>query len=187
MTEPGKKINVELLVREQQPKLRSFIRKHVSSAEDAEDILQDVFYQLVKTIDANLSPIEQVSAWLFRVARNMIINKGKKKREVEMPFSEEDEGQVLEEFSNILFGEPSPTPEMVYFRSMVWKELERGLSELPTEQREAFELTEIEGMPVKEVAISLNIPLNTLLSRKHYAVKQLRKKLYGLYKDIMFY
>ena len=181
-------INVEQLVREQQPMLQSFIRKRVSNIEDAEDILQDVFYQLVKTIDKNLTPIEQVSAWLYRVARNTIINRGKKKREVEMPsLSSDDEGLVLEELSEILFGAPSPTPEMVYLRSLVWKELEVGLSSLPKEQREAFELTEIDGLPVKEVASSLNIPLNTLLSRKHYAVKYLRKQLYTLYKDIMFY
>lgn len=188
MTEPGKKIDVDQLVREQQPRLRSFIQKRVSNTEDAEDILQDVFYQLVRTIDANLTPIEQVSAWLYRVARNVIINKGKKKREVAMPLlSHDDEGEILEEFSDILFGERSPTPELVYLRSLVWKELESGLSELPIEQREAFELTEIERMPVKEVAMSLDIPLNTLLSRKHYAVKHLRKRLYTLYKDIMFY
>ncbi len=181
-------IDVDRIVREQRPILQSFIRKRVSNLEDAEDILQDVFYQLVKTMDANLNPIEQVSAWLYRVARNTIINKGKKRREVEMPsVSREEEGEVLEEFSEILFGGDSPTPDIVYLRSLVWKELEDSLSQLPTEQREAFELTEIEGFPVKDVAVSLGIPVNTLLSRKHYAVKHLRKQLYTLYKDIMFY
>lgn len=180
--------DVARLVNEHQSILKSFIRKRVSTEEDAEDILQDVFYQLVKTVESNLNTIEQVTAWLYRVARNTIINKNKKKREVELPVSAySDEGQVLEEFSDILFSEDNPTPETEYLRSMVWKELESALSELPLEQREAFELTEIEGLPVKEIALSMNIPLNTFLSRKHYAVKYLRKRLYVLYKEIMFY
>jgi len=182
------KANVEQLVKEHQPRLQSFIRKRVSNSEDAKDILQDVFYQLVKTVESNISPIEQVTAWLYRVARNTIINKGRKKREEALPASRYDEeGNVLEAFSDILFNDDSPTPEAEYMRSLVWKELEAALSELPPEQREAFELTELEGLPVKEVAKTMNIPVNTLLSRKHYAVKYLRKRLYGLYKDLMEY
>lgn len=180
--------DVDRLVREHQPVLKSFIQKRVANVEDAEDILQDVFYQLVRTVEVNLTPIEQVTAWLFRVARNTIINKGKKKREVEMSnVAQDEEGELLEEFSEILFSERSPTPETIYLRSLVWIELETALSSLPREQREAFELTELEGLPAKEVAASLNISLNTFLSRKHYAVKHLRKQMQSLYRDIMFY
>lgn len=182
------KANVEQLVKEHQPRLKSFIRKRVANSEDAEDILQDVFYQLIKTVENNISPIEQVTAWLYRVARNAIINKGRKKREEALPASRyDDEGNVLEAFSEILFNDDDPTPETEYMRSLVWKELEAALSELPQEQREAFELTELEGLPVKEVAKTMDVPLNTLLSRKHYAVKYLRTRLYGLYKDLMEY
>jgi len=181
------KENVEKLIKEHQPQLKSFIRKRVSNKEDAEDILQDVFYQLIKaTEDEDSDPIEQVTSWLYRVARNTIINKGKKKQEEELPILGYDgEENVLEEFSEILFNDNNPTPETEYLRSLVWQELETALSELPQEQREAFELTELDGLPVKEVATIINIPVNTLLSRKHYAVKRLRKRLENLYNDIL--
>ncbi|MBL7736541.1 MAG: sigma-70 family RNA polymerase sigma factor [Chitinophagaceae bacterium] len=182
------KPDVERLVKEHQSRLRSFIGKRVSNKEDAEDILQDVFYQLIKTVESNISPIEQVAAWLYRVARNTIINKSRKKREEEWPVPRyDDEGNALEAFSEILFSDDSPGAETEYMRSLVWKELEAALSELPPEQREAFELTELEGLPVKEVAKTINAPVNTLLSRKHYAVKHLRKRLYDLYNDLMNY
>lgn len=188
MNEQPQNEDVGKIIKEYQPLLKSFIRKRVSSKEDAEDILQDVFYQLIKTVDSTLNPIEQIASWLYRVARNTIINKGKKKQEEELPVSGYDEdGSILKEFSEVLFNDDNPTPETEYLRSLVWKELETALSELPIEQREAFELTEIEGLPVKEVAEIMDISVNTLLSRKHYAVKHLRKKLEGLYKDIIYY
>lgn len=180
--------NVENLVREYQPQLRSFIRKRVSNEEDAEDILQDVFYQLIKTVENTANPIEQVAAWLYRVARNTIINKNKKKQEEDFPVSGyDDEGNILKDFSEILFNDDNPTPETEYLRSLVWQEVETALSELPPEQREAFVFMEMDGLSAKEVAGSMNIPVNTLLSRKHYAVIFLRKRLEGLYKDIIGY
>ena len=182
------KEGVEKLIKEHQPQLKSFIRKRVSNKEDAEDILQDVFYQFIKATEDedSVNPIEQVTSWLYRVARNTIINKGKKKREEELPILGYDgEENVLEEFSEILFNENNPTPETEYLRSLVRKELEIALSELPPEQREAFELTELDGLPVKEVAKIINVPANTLLSRKHYAVMHLRKRLENLYNDIL--
>lgn len=187
MGQQPEKDNVESLIKEYQPQLKSFIRKRVSNKEDAEDILQDVFYQLVKTVESAVNPIEQVAAWLYRVARNTIINKGKKKQEDELPASGYDEDEsILTDFSEILFNDDNPTPETEYLRSLVWHELEAALSELPPEQREVFELTEIDGLPVKEVAEATGVPVNTLLSRKHYAVKFLRKRLEKLYKDIIY-
>lgn len=182
-----KKENIDSLVNEYQPRIKSFIKKRVTNKEDAEDILQDVFYQLVRTVEDAVEPIQQVAAWLYRVARNTIINKGKKKQEEEFPTSEYDEdGNILKDFSEILFNDDNPTPETEYLSSLVWEQLEEALSELPPEQREAFELTEIEGIPAKEVAQTVGVSVNTLLSRKHYAVKFLRKRLQNLYDDIMY-
>jgi RNA polymerase sigma factor (sigma-70 family) len=180
--------NLETLIAEYQPQITSFIRNRVVNREDAEDILQDVFYQLVKTISAALNPIENISAWLYRVVRNTIINHGIKKRETGFPVYQNDESdnEILSDFSEILFSnEQYPSPEMEYLRSLVWIELENALAELPPEQRDIFELTELDGIPVKEISKTTGIAVNTLLSRKHYAVKYLRKRLVGLYKEIV--
>jgi len=145
MNESANKQDVGQLIVEHRPKLKAFIRKRVRNSEDAEDILQDVFYQFIKTVENSMNPIEQVSAWLYSVARNLIINSGIKKREVEMPVyrSDETDDEALSEFSEILFSnEVSPSPETDYLRSLVWIELENALAELPPEQREIFELTE---------------------------------------------
>ena len=182
--------NVEQIITEHQPRLISFIRKRVPNKEDAEDILQDVFFQLIKTVEGALNPIEQVTAWLYRVARNTIINKDKKKQEEELPVSQYDEDEgILQEFSEFLFDDENAvaTPETEYLRSLVWQELEVALSELPPEQREAFELMELDGLSAKEIAESIGVSVNTLLSRKHYAVKHLRRRLKGLYKEIFYY
>ena len=138
-----------------------------------------------------MNPIEQVSAWLYRVAQNLIINRGAKKREVEMPVfrSNQSDDEMLNDISEILFCDatsPSPSPETEYLRSLFWVELENALSELPTEQREIFELTELDGLPVKEISKTTGVALNTLLSRKHYAVKHLRKRLAALYNDLIY-
>lgn len=185
------KDNLEKLIVEYQPQLKSFIRRRVDNTEEVEDILQDVFYQLVKTVNTAINPtIEQVAAWLYRVARNTIINHGVKKREEAMPVCRNDENddEMLKDFSEALFSnETSPSPEMEYLRSLVWEELETAFAELPPEQREIFELTELDGIPVKEIARAINIPVNTLLSRKHYAVLHLRKRMKQLYEDIVCY
>jgi RNA polymerase sigma factor (sigma-70 family) len=192
-----KKVNKQLseqqdvgrLIKEYRPQLKSFIRKRVSNKEDADDILQDVFYRFVQTLDDAVNPIEQVSAWLYRVARNLIINKGIKKREEEMPVyrGDENDDELLKDFSEILFGKEIPSsPETEYLRSLVWTELENALAELPPGQREIFELTELDGIPVKEISATTGVAVNTLLSRKHYAVKHLRKRLAGLYNDIIY-
>ena len=180
--------DVEKLIAEYQPQLKSFIRNRVAVKEDAEDILQDVFYQLVKTINIALNPIENVSAWLYCVARNKIINHGTKKREEELTFyqSDKSDNEILQDFSEVLFSnETSPSPETEYLRSLVWAELENALAELPPEQREIYEMTEFDRIPVKEISQTTGIAVNTLLSRKHYAVLHLRKRMRQLYEDII--
>jgi len=180
--------NLETLIAEYQPQITYFIRNRVVNREDAEDILQDVFYQFIKTVQAALNPIEQVSAWLYQVTRNTIINQGTKKRETGFPVYQNDESdnEILSDFSEILFSnEQYPSPEMEYLRSLVWIELENALAELPPEQRDIFELTELDGIPVKEISKTTGIAVNTLLSRKHYAVKYLRKRMRLLYEDII--
>ena len=167
----GHEGDVERLIEEHQPQLKAFIHRRVSSKEDAEDILQ-------------------VTSWLYRVTRNTIINKGKKKSEEEWPVSAyAEEESVLSEFSEVLFANDdlAPSPETEYMRSLVWQELEAALGELPAEQRTVFELMELEGLSVKEVAEATGASANTVLSRKHYAVKHLRKRLEGLYNDILTY
>ncbi|MDR3227461.1 MAG: RNA polymerase sigma factor [Prevotellaceae bacterium] len=185
--EKNEKKTVETLVAEYQPQLKAFIRKRVSNKQDADDILQEVFYQLAKA-DSLLKPIEQVSAWLYKVARNQIINHRKKKREYELPiFDSDEETDIMEEFSKILFdnSDLSDSPEMEYLKSLVWKELEDALLELPVEQCEVFEQTELLGFSLKEVSQRTGVSVNTLLSRKHYAVVHLRKRLKELYYDII--
>ena len=182
------KQNAEKLIEKHQPELKAFIRKRVPNKEDADDILQDVFFQLIKTIDNAIDPIERVSAWLYRVARNLIINKGIKKHEEELPtyYDEETGSSELKDFSEVLFGNNDTSPESEYLRSLVWTELENALAELPPEQREIFEITELDGIPVKEISETTGVAVNTLLSRKHYAVKYLRKRLSGLYYDLIY-
>ncbi len=173
------------IFRKYQAQLKDFINKRVSSREDSEDILQNVFYQFMKS-DQEENPIEQIAAWLYSVARNQIIDRSRKRREEEMPYlsTNEDDGTFLKELSELMPDEDQ-SPEMDFIRSTVWEELEHALLELPDEQRTVFELTELEGIPFKEITESTGIPVNTLISRKRYAVLFLRKRLYNLYEDIL--
>lgn len=181
--------DLDRLIVEHQPRLKSFIRKRVTNKEDADDILQDVFYQFITYMDGAVSPIYELSAWLNRVAQNVIINKSKKKKEDSLPDFQDTEYEesLFKDFSDILFGteEASPSPEIEYLRSLVWIELESALEELPAEQREVFEQTELEGLSVKEIAAALGVSVNTVLSRKRYAVLHLRKRLAELYNDLI--
>ena len=180
--------HVDKLYEKYQPRLRNYIKKHVDNESDMEDILQDIFYQLIKTVDNTLNPIEHVSAWLYKVARNTIINKRNKKKEKELVVYQEDKGadSILSDFSEVLFNnDSSPSPEMEYLSSLVWTELENALSELPIEQQEVFRQTELYGVPIKDISQDTGVPVNTLLSRKHYAVLHLRKKLSDLYEAII--
>jgi RNA polymerase sigma factor (sigma-70 family) len=165
-----------------EPRLRKFIRRRVADPRDAEDILQDVFYELVEA-NRLLMPIEHMTAWLYRVARNRITDLFRKKKPVS--FSDtaiaEEEGEVLR-FEDLL---PSPDagPEALYVRNALLDELELALDELPREQREVFVAHELEGRSFKELAAETGVSVNTLLSRKHYAVLHLRERLRTIYEE----
>ena len=170
-------------VERERVRLRNFIRRRVPDAGDAEDILQDVFFELVAAYRL-MKPIEQVGAWLFRVARNRITDLFRKRKPealVKEPVEVGDDGelQALEE----LLPSPDAGPEAAYARTVLLDELEDALEELPAEQREVFIAHEIEGLSFKELAAKSGLSVNTLLSRKHYAVIHLRERLREIYDE----
>jgi RNA polymerase sigma factor (sigma-70 family) len=165
-------------------RLLYFIRSKVNRIEDAEDILQDVFCQLSR-VNYLINPIENISAWLYRAARNKIIDHYKKKKDEPLPaLYDEEDLYIIDEITNIIYGEET-TPETEALRSLVLEEIYAAINGLPKEQREVFEMTELLGFSVKETAEKTRTPVNTVLSRKHYAVKFLRKRLKELYDDVM--
>jgi RNA polymerase sigma factor (sigma-70 family) len=164
------------IFRREQGRLRSFVRRRVADEGDAEDILQDVFYELVEAYRL-MKPVEQAGAWLFRVARNRIIDLFRKKRPVLL-----DDGDFsIEE----MLPSPDAGPEAAFARSLLWEELEDALEELPEEQRDVFIAHEIDGRSFKEIAAETGVPVNTLLSRKRYAVLHLRERLKEINEEIM--
>jgi RNA polymerase sigma factor (sigma-70 family) len=176
-------LRISEVVEREQSRLRRFIRRRVADPRDAEDILQDVFYELVEA-NRLLMPIEHVTGWLFRVARNRITDLFRKKKP--QGFSESaaaDEEDDLLRVEDLL---PSPDagPEAVYARNVLLDELEVAFGELPEEQREAFVAHELEGRSFKEMAAATGVSVNTLLSRKRYAVRHLRERLQSLYDEI---
>ncbi|AEF82819.1 RNA polymerase sigma factor [Leadbettera azotonutricia] len=179
--------NITAVFNTYRERLTNFIRKRVSSLEDTEDILQDVFYQFTR-MDSIENPVEQTAAWLYRVARNRIINHQNKKHDAEMPVYYDDDSDdddfVFQDIADVVF-DTEVTPETEYLRSMIYDEVKTALAELPQEQREVFELSEYSDYSVKEIAEKTHTPINTVLSRKHYAVLHLRKRLKELYADIM--
>ncbi len=147
---------------------------------DAEDILQDVFYQLVSSFSVT-EPVERLTSWLFTVAKNKIIDWYRKRRPQSLPVDAEVDGPLnLEE---ILF-DPAQNPDEIYARSLFWTELADALDDLPESQREVFVLHELEGKSFKEIAETTGEPINTLLSRKRYAVIFLRDRLRDLYDEL---
>jgi RNA polymerase sigma factor (sigma-70 family) len=171
----------EVVTREQS-RLRDFIRRRVPDLRDAEDILQDVFYELVEA-NRLLMPIEHVNGWLFRVARNRIIDFFRKKKAERFSDTaaadEDDERLPLEE----VLPSPDAGPEALYARNVLLEELELAIGELPEEQREVFVAHEMEGRSFKEIAAKTGVSVNTLLSRKHYAVRRLRERLQRIYDE----
>jgi len=180
----AKNKTVSDIVNTYQRQLKAFIAKRVASKQDTEDILQDVFYQLSK-VDWETNPVQQVSAWLYSVARSRIIDHSRKHQEESMPYLKDNdqEGTLVKELTEILLSEES-TPEMDLIRSLIWEELDIALAKLPEEQKVVFELTELQGFSFKEISESTGIPVNTLLSRKRYAVLYLRKQLFHLYEEL---
>jgi RNA polymerase sigma factor (sigma-70 family) len=172
------------VVKQEQSRLRNFIRRRVPDSRDAEDILQDVFYELVEA-NRLLMPIGHVTGWLFRVARNRIIDLFRKtKPDAFSDATVEDEGGELLQIEDLL---PSPDagPEALYARGVLLDELELALEELPDEQREVFVAHELEGLSFKEIAAETGVSVDTLLSRKRYAVLHLRERLQSIYDEFM--
>jgi len=170
-------------------RLRNFIRRRVPDREDAEDVLQDVFYELVEAYRL-MKPVEQVTAWLFGVARNRITdlfrrNQRKQKREALRSdpalatMAEDREVLQLEE----LLPSPDAGPDALYARGVLLEEMDAALDELPEEQREVFIAHELLGQSFKEIATRTGVSLNTLLSRKHYAVLHLRERLQAIHDE----
>jgi len=162
--------------------LFGFVRGRVKSTEDAEDILQDVWYQLSKL--NNIAELENVSGWLYEVARNKITDKSRKKTSLALEdYSyENDDGEF--NFKEILLMDDSNNPELGFFKELFWKEFQTALDELPTNQREVFLLNEMEDMTLQQIADQQGENLKTIISRKGYAVKHLRNKLNYLYKEL---
>jgi RNA polymerase sigma factor (sigma-70 family) len=171
-------------VERDQAKLRNFIRRRVADPGDAEDILQDVFYELVEAYRV-MQPIEQVTAWLYRVARNRITDLLRKKR----PDQLRSESAPSEDGEPLLLRDLLPSqdagPEAAYARSVLLEELADALEELPEEQRAVFIAHEIEGYSFKEIAAQTGVGVKTLLSRKHYAVLHLRQRLQAIYAEFV--
>jgi RNA polymerase sigma factor (sigma-70 family) len=182
MTEQDRQIS-EVIV-EERTRLRNFIRKRVPNEADVEDLLQEVFYELVEA-NRLLMPIEHVTGWLFRVARNRITDLFRKKRpEIFSDAALEDENGELLQIEDLL---PSPDagPEAIYVRNLLLDELELALDELPDEQRDVFVAHEVEGRSFKELSAESGLNVNTLLSRKRYAVLHLRERLHSIHDEFM--
>lgn len=158
--------------------LLGFIRKRVSSDADAEDILQDVWYQLSSII--NSQPVEQIGAWLYRVARNKIIDKHRKKTET--PWVDEGEEEELSGFYYSTL-KTEDNPETKYQDRIFWQQLYSALDELPAEQKDVFIWHELDDIPFAEIAMRTGEPVGKLISRKHYAVLHLRKRLRIFYNE----
>lgn len=170
------------VIAEQGSRLRSFIRRRVANAADVEDLLQEVFLELVEA-NRLLMPIEYVTGWLYRVARNRITDLFRKKRPATFTdvAIEDDEGELLQ--LDELLPSPDAGPEALFLRRLLLDELKSALSELPADQREVFVAQEMEGRSFKELSAETGVNLNTLLARKRYAVLALRKRLQRVHED----
>jgi RNA polymerase sigma factor (sigma-70 family) len=156
-------------------RLRNFIRKSVPNTGDAEDILQDVFYEFVSAYRLP-EPLEQVGAWLYRVARNRIIDRFRKqKQEVALDQQEDEDGQWLEAILSI----ENETPATLYEKKQIIEQVVTALNQLPGEQRQVFIAHELDGKSFKQIAAETGVPINTLLARKRYAVAYLRAQLHS--------
>jgi RNA polymerase sigma factor (sigma-70 family) len=172
------------IVAEQRTRLRNFIRRRVPDPSDAEDIVQEVFYELVEA-NRLLMPIEHVTGWLYRVARNRIIDLFRKKKPERFSDAaiENEDGEILQ--VEDLLPSPDAGPEALYMRSVLLDELELAIEALPEEQREVFIAHEIDGRSFKEMSAETGISMSTLLSRKRYAILHLRERLQNIYNEFV--
>jgi RNA polymerase sigma factor (sigma-70 family) len=183
MTEQDREITE--LIAEERARLRNFIRRRVPNEADVEDVLQEVFYELIGAYRL-MEPVQRWSAWMFRVARNRIIDLFRRKRLEafggdSVTASGEEEALRLED----VLTSPADGPAEAYARTVLLEELEEALDELPPEQRDVFLAHEIEGHSFKEIAARTGVRVNTLLSRKHYAVVHLRHRLQAIYEEFV--
>lgn len=181
MTEQDQQIS-EAISRDE-PRLRNFIRRRVADQSEAEDILQEVFYELVEAYRM-MKPMEQVTAWLFRVARNRIIDLFRRKTREgiqtdAVPIAEDGEVLAFQE----LLPSPDAGPDAIYARNALLEALDDALDELPDEQRDVFIAHELMGYSFKEISERTGVSVNTLLSRKHYGVLHLRERLRAIYEE----
>jgi len=171
-------------VEREQARLRNFIRRRVSDQRDAEDILQEVFYEFVEAYRL-MKPIEQVSGWLFRVARNRIIDLFRRRK----PGSLGDPAAVGDDGEELLLQDLLPSrdlgPDAVYARSVLLNELDEALDELPGQQRDVFVAHEVEGRSFKELSAETGVSVNTLIARKHRAVVHLRQRLQAIHDEFV--
>jgi RNA polymerase sigma factor (sigma-70 family) len=177
---------IEATLKKESGKLYNFIRRNVPTKEEAEDILQDVLFQFANAFES-IEFMDRVSAWLMKVAKNRIIDLRRKKKPqsfqsiaIRIPGEESDDPISLDEMIPDLDG----LPDEVYWQNQFWDAIEDALDEMPIEQREVFEMNEFEGLSFKEISKRKNEPINTLLSRKRYAVLFLRKRLKHLYEEL---
>ena len=174
--------DITATVLRERTKLGNFIRRRVHDQGDAEDILQDVFHEFVQAYRLP-APIEQVSAWLFRVARNRIIDRFRKRRE--QPLAEiADDSDDVEYRLDLALPATDAGPEALYARSVLLEALQEALNELPADQRDVFVAHELEGRSFKELAAESSVGVNTLLARKRYAVLHLRVRLQAVYDEL---
>ena len=177
-----KAISITKAIQQFGKNLLGFVRGRVNTTEDAEDIVQDVWYQMSKL--NNIAELENVSAWLYEVARNKITDKSRKKTNLALEdyVYENDDGDF--NFKEILLLDDSNNPELGLFKEMFWKEFQQAIEELPPNQKEVYLLNEMEDMTLQEIADQKGEKLKTIISRKGYAVKHLRNRLNYLYEEL---
>jgi len=177
-----KKISITRTIQQFGKNLFGFVRTKVKTTEDAEDILQDIWYQLSNL--NNIAELENISGWLYEVARNKITDRSRKKTNLALEdyTYQSDEGEF--NFKEILLLDDNNNPELAFFKEIFWKEFQTALDELPENQREVFLLNEMEDMTLQQIADQKGENLKTIISRKGYAVKHLRNKLNYLYKEL---
>ncbi|MBI1184014.1 sigma-70 family RNA polymerase sigma factor [bacterium] len=182
----AKQRQINQTLEQQRNRLLNYIKKQVTNADDAEDILQDVFYQFAES-SFLLKPIEQVSAWLYTVARNRITDLFRKRKNVAqsdlLPQTESEDEAFSDFFASIMLDDSNPENEMS--RQLILDELALALDELPAKQREAFMRHELDGVNFNSMALESGETANTWISRKHYAVKHLRNRLQSIYNELL--